>query len=124
MFKDKGRGLRNTWQSFAKIQESASKFGITCTGGKEAIHILVGENKQAQNGNYVMYQYMNIFYIHCNLIGGNVNDLAIRLSSDRGENANDKADVGNISAQILWEVKSPTEQQREGGQGDRIYQNN
>ena len=80
-----------------KMKEASGKFDIICAVKKEATHSLVEENKKRRNENYAMCRDTDTFYRQCNLVGGggNVNDLAIRLSSVRGGNANDKADVGN-----------------------------
>ena len=117
---EKKVGVGKSWQSWGGIQASENKFQIICAGKKEEANSLVEENRKRKNGNYVMCQSMDILYSRGNLVAKNVNDLAIRLSSVRGENVNDKADVGNMSARILGAVKSLVRKKREGGQRDKI----
>ena len=68
-----------------RIVESANRCEIIFAGKKEAIHSLAEENNRIQHGNGRMCHNMGGFYSHTFLCGGNVSDVAIELSSVRGE---------------------------------------
>lgn len=106
-----------------QIQASARKFGIIRAGKKESAHSFVAENNQRGTGNCVTRHAMNTVYIQGNLVGEMSMIWLPRLVLIGG-NANGKADVANISANTLGEVKTLTTQKREGGQRGYIRQIN
>ena len=76
--------IGNSLAIMDQIQASAKKFEIIRAEKKEATDSLIEENQQRGNGDYVIRQSAVTFYSQGNFVGGNVDDLAIRLSSGRG----------------------------------------